>query len=242
MPNSKPSSLEYLELFFGKSLTGKTARMLHEVRKEPRLVVVDPKCSQLVDLPGFDHVWPEFVPGKRGGWTGQQNPVNYFRNAEIQWPAGRFGKFRVVIHIREHLPEQLNALCLLLRAVRNVTLAVDELGLFIPAGSAGSLPSSILSAMISGSHEGLTFCGTAQIPSLVHFIARSNAARIRWFRTTEINSLTAAKSYMPRAFVDSLPSLPDYVCIETSDAHAPFRDESLVGKIHLVARNNARAR
>jgi len=204
--------------------------MLHEVRRQPRLVVVDPKCSQLVSLAGFDHVWPEYVPGKRGGWTGEQNPVNYFR--------GRTGKFRVVIHVREHLPEQLNSLCLLLRAVRNVTLAVDELGLFIPSGAAAALPSSILSAMISGSHEGLIFCGTAQIPSLVHFIARSNASRIRWFRTTEINSLSAAKSYMPRAFADSLPSLPDYVCIETSDAHAAFRDESMVGKIHLISRNN----
>ena len=231
MPNSKRSSLEYLELFFGKSYTGKTARMLHEIRKQPRLVVVDPKCSQLVDLAGFDHVWPEWILGKRGGWTGEQNPVNYFR--------GRDGKFRVVIHVRESLPDQLNAICLLLRAVRNVTLAVDELGLFIPAGSAGALPPQILSAMISGSHEGLNFCGTAQIPSLVHFIARSNASRIRWYRTTEKNSLSAAESYMPRAFVDSLPFLPDYVCIETSDAHAPFRDESLVGKIHLVSRNNS---
>ncbi len=220
--------LQYLELLFGKSYTGKTARMLHEIRAEPRLTIVDPKCSQLVSLKGFDHLWPEYIPGKHGGWTGEQNPVNYFR--------GRTGKFRVILHVREHFTEQLDSLCLLLRAVRNVTLAVDELGLFIPSGAAGALPSSITSAMISGSHEGLKFCGTAQIPSLVHFIARSNASRIRWFRTTEKNSLSAAESYMPRAFVDSLPSLPDYVCIETSDAHAPFRDESMVGKIKLLAR------
>ncbi len=221
--------LDYLELFFGKSLTGKTARMLHEIRKQPRLVLVDPKCAQLVDLKGFDHVWPEYVPkqgGRRGGWIGLGNPVNYFR--------GRAGKFRVLVHVREHFSEQLDSLCLLLRAVQNVTLAVDELGLFIPSGSAAALPSSITSAMISGRHEGLLFCGTAQIPSLVHFIARSNATRIRWFRTTEKNSLSAAESYMPRAFVDSLPSLPDYVCIETSDAHAPFRDESMVGKIKVL--------
>jgi len=226
------ADLEYLELFFGKSYTGKTARMLHEIRLQPRVVLVDPKCAQLVNLAGFDHVWPEFVPGKRGGWTGEQNPVNYFRGRET-------GKFRVVIHVREHFSEQLNSLCLLLRSIRNLVLAVDELGLFIPSGSAGALPASILSAMISGSHEGLVFCGTAQIPSLVHFIARSNASRIRWYRTTEKNSLAAAESYMPRAFVESLPSLPDYVCIETSDARAPFRDESLVGKIHLVSRNNS---
>jgi hypothetical protein len=42
--------LGYLELYFGKSFTGKTARMLHEVRAVPRLVIVDPKCAQLVDL------------------------------------------------------------------------------------------------------------------------------------------------------------------------------------------------
>jgi hypothetical protein len=220
--------LQYLELFFGKSYTGKTARMLHEIRAEPRVVLVDPKCAQLVTLKGYDHVWPEFVPGKRGGWTGEQNPVNYFRGCEA-------GKFRVIIHIREHLPEQLNSLCLLLRAVRTLTLAVDELGLFIPSGSAGALPPAIMSAMISGSHEALKFCGTAQIPSLVHFIARSNASRIRWFRTTEKNSIAAAESYMPPEFVTSLPYLPDYVCVETSDAAPAFRDESMVGKIKILS-------
>src|SRR6266446_6996646 len=214
--------LGYLELFFGKSFTGKTTRMLHEIRAEPRLILVDPKCAQLVDLEGFDHIWPEYVPKKgqqRGGWTGEQNPVNYFR--------GRSGKFRVVIHVREHFQAQLEALCLLLRAIGNVTLAVDEVGLFIPAGNARTVPPNITSALISGRHEGLKFCGTAQIPSLVNFIVQSNALRIRWFRTTEKNSLAAALFSMPRTCVDSLPSLPDFVCIETSDAHAPFRDESL---------------
>src|SRR5258708_30394085 len=111
--------LGYLELFFGKSFTGKTARMLHEIRAEPRLVLVDPKCAQLVDLKGFDHLWPEYLPRKgqeRGGWTGGENPANYFR--------GRAGKFRVVVHVREHLRVQLDSPCLLLRAVRKRTLAV----------------------------------------------------------------------------------------------------------------------
>ncbi len=219
--------LEYLELFFGKSFTGKTARMLHEIRREKRVVLVDPKCAQLVELKGFDHVWPDYTPGKRGGWTGEHNPANYFRDRQT-------GDFRVVIHVREHFSEQLNSLCLLMRAVRNLVLAVDELGLFIPSGTAGALPAAITSAMISGSHEGLLFCGTAQIPSLVHFIARSNASRIRWFRTTEKNSLAAAEGHMPRELVDSLPSLPDYVCIETSDKAPAFRDESLVGKIKIL--------
>lgn len=221
-------ALEYLELFFGKTLTGKTARMMHEVRAEPRLVVVDPKCSQLTELEDFDHLWPEYRPGKNGGWTGEQNPADYFR--------GRNGKFRVVVHVREHFTPQLDSLCLLMRAVRHVCLCVDELALFIPSGAASALPASITSAMISGSHEGLRFCGTAQIPSMVNYVARSNAARIRWFRTTEPNSLKAAEAYMPAEFVQALPALPDYVCIETSDRAAAFRDESMVGKIKFFQR------
>lgn len=216
-------SLGYLELFFGKSFTGKTARMLHEVRASPRLVIVDPKCAQLVTLKGFEHLWPEYSVKPRG-WA-DRKVVDYLRahrGAE---------RFRVVIHVREHFREQLELLCLMLRPVGNVTLCVDELGLFIPSGVAGSLPPAITSAMISGRHEGLTFCGTAQIPSLVHFVARSNASRIRWYRTTEINSLKAAQGYMPQGFVNSLPTLPDYVCIETSDGSPAFRDESLVGKL-----------
>ena len=55
----------------------------------------------------------------------------------------------------------------------------------------------------------------------------------RWFRVTERNDLDAARDYMPRALADSLPRLPDYVCIETSDAGAAFREESAVGKIKV---------
>src|SRR5262249_31097997 len=90
------------------------------------------------------------------------------------------------------------------------------------------------SAMISGRHEGLCFAGTAQRPALVHITARANAERIRWFRVTERIDLDAARDYMPRALADSLPRLPDYVCIETSDAGAAFRDESMVGKIKVL--------
>ena len=231
--------LEYLELFFGKSYTGKTARMLHEIRNEPRVVLVDPKCAQLVDLKGFDHFWLDgFIPGKNqnpGTWpAGDNNPSSYFRAFAGSDAMGRPKKFRVVIHVREHFTGQLNSLCLLMRAVRNLVLAVDELGLFIPAGSAARLPAAITTAMVSGSHEGLIFCGTAQIPSLVHFIAKSNASRIRWFRVDEKNSIADALIYMPRELVDSLPSLPDYVCIETSDKAPAFRDESMVGKIKIL--------
>ena len=152
--------LGYLELLFGKSFTGKTARMLHEVQAVPRLVIVDPKCAQLVKLKSFDHLWPRYSQKPRG-WT-DGAVVDYFRamrGAE---------RFRVVLHVREHFREQLELLCVLLRAVGHLTLCVDELGLFIPSGGPGSLPPAITSAMISGRHEGLSFAGTAQRPALVH--------------------------------------------------------------------------
>ena len=219
--------LGYLELFFGKSFTGKTARMLHEVRAVPRLLIIDPKCAQLVDLKGFDHLWPSYSVKPRG-WAGS-DVVDYFRPLALNKK-----RFRVVAHVREHFREQLELFCILLRAVGNLTLCVDELGLFIPSGAPGSLPPAITSAMISGRHEGLTFCGTAQRPALVHITARANAERIRWYRITDPNDVDAARAYMPRALADSLPSLPNYVCIESSDAHAAYRDESMVGKIKIL--------
>jgi len=217
--------LGYLELFFGKSFTGKTARMLHEVRAVPRLCIVDPKCAQLATLKGFEHLWPQFSAKPRG-WS-DSSVVDYFRKVR-----GR-DRFQVVIHVRDHFREQLELLCDLLRAVGHLTLCVDELGLFIPSVGP-SLPPAITSAMISGRHEGLTFAGTAQRPALVHITARANAERIRWFRVTERNDLDAARDYMPRGLADSLPRLPDYVCIETSDAGTAFRDESMVGKIRVL--------
>jgi len=82
--------------------------------------------------------------------------------------------------------------------------------------------------------EGLAFAGTAQRPALVHVTARANAERIRWFRVTERNDSDAARDYMPPALADSLSPLPNYVCIQTSDAGAAFRDESMVGKIKVL--------
>jgi hypothetical protein len=217
--------LGYLELFFGKSFTGKTARMLHEVRAVPRLVIVDPKCAQLAKLKGFEHLWPQYSAKPRG-WS-DTSVVDYFRAARGA------DRFRVVIHVREYFREQLELLCVLLRPVGNLTLCVDELGLFIPS-LGPSLPPAITSAMISGRHEGLSFVGTAQRPALVHVTARANAERIRWYRITERNDLESARDYMPRPMADSLPSLPNYVCIETSDSGAAFRDESLVGQIKML--------
>jgi hypothetical protein len=178
----------------------------------------------LVNLKGFEHVWPRYSVKPRG-WVGL-SPVDYFRAARAR------KRFHVVIHVREHFREQLELLCMLLRAVGDLTLCVDELGLFIPS-LGPSLPPAITSAMISGRHEGLRFAGTAQRPALVHVTARANAERIRWFRVTERNDLDAARDYMPAELANSLPRLPDYVCIETSDGSPAFRDESLVGRLKL---------
>lgn len=199
--------------------------MLHEVRAVPRLIVVDPKCAQLVKLKGFDHLWPQYSQKPRGWADG--SVVDYFRAMRSA------DRFRVVLHVREHFREQLELLCILLRAVGNLTLCVDELGLFIPSVGP-SLPPAITSAMISGRHEGLSFVGTAQRPALVHITARANAERIRWFRITEQACLDKARGYMPQALADSLPSLPDYVCVETSDGAPAFRDESMVGRIRVL--------
>jgi hypothetical protein len=217
--------LGYLELFFGKSFTGKTARMLHEVRAVPRLLIVDPKCAQLATLKGFTHLWPQYSSKPRG-WS-DASVVDYLRKVRDA------GRFRAVIHVRDNFKEQLELLCILVRAVGHLTLCVDELGLFIPSVGP-SLPPAITSAMISGRHEGLAFAGTAQRPALVHITARANAERIRWFRVTERNDLDAARDYMPLALANSLPSLPNYVCVETSDASEAFRDESMVGKIKVL--------
>lgn len=222
--------LGYLELFFGKSFTGKTARMLHEVRAVPRLVIVDPKCAQLKHLAGYKHLWPKYA-GKPSRWVDGVT-WKYFLKYSLQY-GGSDLPLRAVIHVRDNFREQLELICDLLRAVGDLTLCVDELGLFIPSVGP-SLPPAITSAMISGRHEGLSFLGTAQRPALVHVTARANAERIRWYRVTERNDLDAARNYMPLAVANSLPTLPDYVCIETSDVREPFRDESMVGKIKIL--------
>jgi hypothetical protein len=224
--------LGYLELAFGKSFTGKTARMLHEVRAVSRLLIVDPKCAQLVSLPGFVHLWPKYSV-KPSGWS-DSSVVDYFRAKRCA------KKFRAVVHVREHFKPQLELLCYLLRSVKDCTLFVDELGLFIPSGSPASLPPAITSAMISGRHEGLRFVGTAQRPALVHVTARANAERVRWFRMTEPNDLDAAAGHLPKDLVLTLPSLPDYVCIESTDGGLPFRDESQVGKLTNVIPGSSR--
>ncbi len=215
----------YTEFNFGKSFTGKTARMLHELRDEKRVVLTDPKCAQLVDLKGWDHLWPIYDE-VQNRW--EPGFADYFRK--------RLNKrFRAMIHFRANFREQLNLLCTLMMSVQHVTVAIDEMGLFVPAGPPSALSPAITAAIISGRHEWLKFTGTAQNPSLVHMTIKASAERLRWYRLTEENALKDARPYVGK-FVSELPNLPDYVCIETSDGGIPFRDESLVGKIKILPR------
>lgn len=212
---------DYVQLFFGKSFTGKTARMMYELRDETRVVLVDPKCGSLTKLEGWDHEWPAFDE-ERHIWLGKSF-LDYFRQRLR-------GRFRVAVHLRNFHPEQLNMLCALLMRVKNCTVAIDELGIFVPSGPPNALPKFIQTAVISGRHEGLRFIGTAQRPYFVHATLRANASVMSWYRMTERNDLNVARGYFPDSLASSLPSLPDYVCIEWSDSREAFRNESLVGK------------
>jgi hypothetical protein len=44
---------EGITLYLGQSFSGKTARMLHDLSKEPRVVLVDAKCGELANLSGW---------------------------------------------------------------------------------------------------------------------------------------------------------------------------------------------
>src|SRR5260370_38648017 len=99
------------------------------------------------------------------------------------------------------------------------------MGLFMPSGSVNSLPAAITAAAISGRHEFIKFTGTAQLPSLVHFVVRSNAERIRWFRLTEKNALDVARLHMDENFVQEVGNLANYICVEPSDFELPCEDK-----------------
>lgn len=218
----------YLELNFGKSFTGKTARMFHEINEEKRIVAVDPKCNaQLATLRGWDHLRPVYVK-KTNAWSDGET-VEYFRENLNK-------HFRVIVHFRAYFQEQLELLCVLCMAVKRLTLAVDELAHFVPPGPASMIPPAISAVMFSGTHEAIKFTGTAQHPSLVNLMVKMNAQKIRWYRMDEKNALDAAARHLSRDFVAQLPSLPDYVCVESSDGKPPFRDESMVGKIKLLGK------
>lgn len=215
-----------LELNFGKSFTGKTSRMLHELRDERRVVFVDPKLSpEMTNLRNWEHQFPVY-DAERNRWMGKDT-LAYFERVQRC-------SFRAMVHFRSYHTEQLELLCILLMGMKNIALAVDELAYFLPAGNADRIPPQTKAAVFSGRHDALKFTGTAQHPSLVNMLVKTNAQKIRWFRMDEKNSLDAARRQMSKDFVDSLPSLPDYVCIETSDRKPPFRDESLKGKIRIL--------
>ena len=213
-------------LLFGKSLTGKTARMLHEIRDEARVILVDPKCAQLARLPKFKHVWCEYdEKGRR--FVG--HPVTDALRPVLN------GSFRLCFHFRHHHQECLDLLCRVVLAVKDCVLAVDELGLFVPPGSAGTLPPNITAVAISGTHEGLRFIGTAQRPSLVHRTIKANNSRLLIYRTTDGYDVEAIMRWLPRGWTeDQVMTLPDYVCIDYVDGHDPFIDSSLAGKLKTL--------
>ena len=219
----------FVRLFWGKSFTGKTSRMFYELRDDARVLAVDPKCGSLTKLEGWDHLWPFFdertyleSKGKRCIWLGKTF-IDYFRKRLKQ-------KFRAMVHLRDYHTQQLNMLCGLMMGVKKCTVAVDELSIFVPPGPPSALPSLIRTLAISGRHESLRFYGTSQRLSFVHATIRGNASTQSFYRLTEENDLKAARGYLPRSIADSLPSLPDHVCVEWTDGGAPYRNESLVGK------------
>lgn len=212
-----------ITLYFGKSWTGKTARLLYDLRGARRVLLVDPKCEQLARLHGWSHIWPNYDSEKKV-WADDR--------MSRALAATKGCDFRLVVHFRNHYREQLELLCRMVRAVKDCVLAVDELGLFIPPGPAGALPPNITSVAVSGSHEGIVFFGTAQRPSLVHATVRSQASRMFFFRVTEKAELETAARYVGPSF--NLSSLPDHCCIDWADGREPFLDGDLAGKLGHV--------
>jgi hypothetical protein len=217
-----------LTLLFGKPWTGKTERMLHELREEPRVVLVDPKCSQLVRLRGWEHIWPEVSldVGSAGGRFWIDDRV--LRSLSPSKP------FRTIVHFRNFHRIQLELLSRIAMWVKNCVVAIDELSLFVPPGPAGALPPNITSVVVSGSHDGLRIIGTSQRPSLVHGTLRANANRILMYRVTEPADVEALRAYLPLDFRDVLPRLPDFVCVDWHDGRPCFVDYSLRGKLHSL--------
>lgn len=213
-------------LLFGKSLTGKTARMLHELRDEKRVILVDPKCAQLVKLKGWKHVWPVY---NEEGECWADSKVSDSLRPVVN------GSFRICFHLRNHHQESLELLCRIVMAVKDCLVAVDELGLFVPPGPAGALPNSVTAVAVSGTHEGVRLIGTAQRPSLVHRTLKANNSRLLIYRTTDSYDLEAIVRWLPQGWTEQQVSgLPDYVCIDYRDGHEPFVDSSLAGKLKTL--------
>jgi len=219
--------LKGLTLIFGKSWTGKTVRMFYELQSERRVVVVDPKCSQLAKLRGWTHLWPSFDPEQR--LFADDTLSTAFRNVKDS-------DFKIIVHFRHSHRESLELFCRMILAVKHCTLAIDELGLFVPPGPAGALPRNITSVIVSGTHDGINVIGTAQRPSLVHGTLRANAERMLFYRITEWADQDIVNRYLSADF--HVEALPDHVCIDWRDGKQPFIDASLAGKLGRILPNS----
>jgi hypothetical protein len=199
-------------LILGKPFTGKTARLLHELQDEPRVLLVDAKLGELTTIKRYDHLF----------LNGVTDWVDYLRAA----CDGR--KFRAVFHIRHEQSARLENICSLLPHVRGLVLAIDELSLFVPPGRFLKWTAAMFT---SGTHDGVRVVGTAQRPSLVNVTARASAGRMLLYRMTEGNDLDALRTYLPSELHDAIPALPEYVCVDWADGRDPFIDRSFVGKL-----------
>ena len=224
-----PVISEPLSLFIGMPRTGKTARMMAHLASEKRVVLIEPKCSQLTRLKGWEHFYPRYVPASSGRALGvwdDSRLVNYLRPF-----AGNSKRFRAVVHVRNSFKENLSLLCRLLMAVKNCVLAVDELAFFAAPGSNVALGTYMQSVMISGSHDGMKFMATAQGFSMIHRTIRMAADRILFYRSDERNDLALVKGKLPPTFAAQVPRLADHVCVDWGNGRSPVTDESLKGKL-----------
>lgn len=220
-------------LIFGMTETGKTTRLIKELEEKPRVVLVDGKLAGLTRLRGYDHIYHD---GARG-WP---EVIEYLRRVRYSPALGSYGNFRVVLHFRAGHREALESLCLLLMSVKFLTLAVDELSLFLPQGtlSAGAdrWPAT-KSVVISGRHDGLEFWGTAQRPALVDATARAQAHRMLFYRVALPNDLDALAEYLPaeleagRPARETIAALPKGVCVDWRDDGRVWIDHSYAGKL-----------
>lgn len=217
--------LDSVTLFFGKSFTGKTARMLHELRGESRVLFLDGKCAQLIELPGWKHFFPSPVLEGEGRPAWSLGPWYQYLSEHKK------DNFRVMLHFRDSHKANMDVACRLALALKNCVLAVDELSLFLPVGL--RLSTDAQAVIVSGTHDGVKFIGTAQRLSLVHPTAKGNASRMYFFRMTEENDLDAVRNYLPSNLYAQIDSLPDYTPVIWADEKAkPFVDCTLAGKLH----------
>lgn len=204
----------------GKPYTGKTARMLYEVRSEERVLLLDPKCAQLFELPGWGHFLVGYDP-----------ETDKLLDAAPLVELMRTDSFRAVVHLKSYHREAFELLCCLAMGKKGLTLAADELMLFVPAGPLGMLGRYATEVIVSGSHQGVRFIGTTQAFSVVHVTARRVIQRLLVFRTDDRSDVDLLSNYLPADFVEELPKLPDQVCVDWADWRAPFVDRALVGKL-----------